>query len=624
MRYLGGKAYSRSEAWRHLAFLIGHWHLRGYGHWAVEEKTSGKLAGRIGFLNPEGWPGFEIGWTLGRSFWGKGYAIEGARRALDYAFTQLDQAHVISLIHPQNREVRAAIIGRVLGVLCHVTGWVAPMYGAGRLESRNIREYETAARYARDCGRDDLVDCLSSFKLILSKLVVLFLVLSNFATNASSQQSLKVDRQELAAQVRAEFRHAWRGYKKYAWGHDDLRPLSKTHHDWYAQPLLMTPVDALDTMIIMGLSVEARDTREYIVKNLSFDKDIYVQNFEITIRLLGGLLSSYQLTGDRRLLILAEDLGKRLLPVFDSPTGIPYRFVNLKTGKVRGEISNPAETGTLLIEFGTLGKLTGKPVFYHRAKRALVETYNRRSPIGLIGTRINVETGKWTNTDSHISAEIDSYYEYLLKSWLLFDDQDCKRMWLASISSVNKYLAEEMDRGVNRRIGMELWYGHADMNSGKRTTTTYGALDAFLPAVLALSGDLKRARRLQDSSFKMWKLNGIEPEELNYQTMEVVHAGYPLRPEIVESTYYLYHYTKNPEYLRMGRTLFEDFVKYCRTDEGYAALKSVVTKEKSDSMQSFLFAETFKYFYLLFAPPKTLDFDRVIFNTEAHPVRKMR
>src|SRR4029434_6450982 len=124
------------------------------------------------------------------------------------------------------------------------------------------------------------------------------------------------------------------------------------------------------------------------------------------------------------------------------------------------------------------------------------------------------------------------------------------------------------------------------------------------------------------SSMKMWNQHGIEPEEFDYAKMEVVSAGYPLRPEIVESTYYLYHYTKDPKYLRMGEQFWRDFVKNCRTDEAYAALKSVVTKEKADSMQSFLFAETFKYFYLLFAPRQTLDFNRVIFNTEAHPMRK--
>jgi len=423
----------------------------------------------------------------------------------------------------------------------------------------------------------------------------------------------------LAAEVRTEFLHAWNGYKKYAWGHDDLKPLSHTYHDWYAEPLLMTPVDALDTMILMGLKDEANSTREYIVKNLSFDKDISVQNFEITIRLLGGLLSSYELTGDRRLLKLADDLGRRLLPVFESPTGLPYRYVNLRTGKVSGEVSNPAETGTLLIEFGTLSKLTKNPVYFQKAKRALVETYKRRSPIGLVGTWININTGQWTDTDSHISGAIDSYYEYLLKCWLLFDDQDCKRMWGDSIVAINKYLE---DRIVLDRSAASLWYGHADMNTGKRTASTYGALDAFFPAVLALSGDITRARNLQASSMVMWRQNGIEPEEFDYRAAKVTAPGYPLRPEIIESTYYLQHFTKDELFTRNGEEMWKDFVKYCRTDEGYAALKNVVTKEKSDSMQSFLFAETFKYFYLLFAPKQTLAFDKVIFNTEAHPVKK--
>jgi len=461
----------------------------------------------------------------------------------------------------------------------------------------------------------------------LRTLASLLLILSVAASAAYPQQLHRnAPSHRIAAEVRGEFLHAWNGYKKYAWGHDDLKPLSKSYHDWYAEPLLMTPVDALDTMILMGLKDEATTTKNYIIQHLSFDKDISVQNFEVTIRLLGGLLSSYQLTGDKRLLALAEDLGNRLLPVFASPTGMPYRFVNLKTGKVRDAESNPAETGTLLIEFGTLSKLTRRTVFYDKAKRALVETYKRRSAIGLVGEKINVETGQWINTDSHISGAIDSYYEYLLKCWLLFGDEDCHRMWLDSIAAINKNLAEEVPRNQRTLLGPlnipELWYGHADMTSGKRTFTTYGALDAFFPAVLALSGDLKSARRLQTSSFRMWKLNGIEPEEINYQTMAVTYPGYPLRPEIVESTYYLYHYTKDPKYLAMGEQLFRDFVKHCRTETGYAALKSAVTKEKSDSMQSFLFAETFKYFYLLFAPRRTLDFDKVIFNTEAHPIRR--
>jgi len=455
----------------------------------------------------------------------------------------------------------------------------------------------------------------------MRKLIVSVLILSSLSTINAQQPN----RAKLAAEVKNEFLHAWSGYKKYAWGHDDLNPLSKTSHDWYAQPLLMTPVDALDTMWLMGFKDEYAKTQRYVLENLSFDKDLSVQNFEVTIRLLGGLLTNYQLSGDKRFLQLAEDLGNRLLPAFDSPTGMPYRYVNLRTKAVSKPVSNPAETGTLLIEFGTLSKLTGNPVFYDKAKRALEATYKRRSSIGLVGEWINVETGQWTKTDSHISGAIDSYYEYLLKCSVLFKDQECTAMWRESSLAINKYLKDGTRRQEGNPVDIavpHVWYGHVDMNTGKRGATTYGALDAFFPAVLALSGDLKTAKELQESSFFMWNLHDIEPEEYDYREGKITSPGYPLRPEIVESTYYLYQYTRDPYYLRMGEQLWRDFVKYCRTDEGYAALKSVITKEKADAMQSFLFAETFKYFYLLFAPTNTLHLNSVVFNTEAHPIKR--
>jgi glycosyl hydrolase family 47 len=226
-----------------------------------------------------------------------------------------------------------------------------------------------------------------------------------------------------------------------------------------------------------------------------------------------------------------------------------------------------------------------------------------------------------------VSAEIDSYYEYLLKCWLLFGDQDCRDMWEASIVKVNTYLADEGENMSKKNVNApmivgDLWYGHADMNTGKRTETTTGALDAFFPGLLALDGDLNRARALQDSMFKMWQAHGIEPEVYNYKTGKVEHGGYPLRPEIVESAYVLFKKTKDPKYIAMGKQMWDDFVKHCRTDVAYAGLKSVETKEKTDYMHSFLFAETFKYFYLLFASEKTLDFEKIVFNTEAHPIRR--
>ena len=421
------------------------------------------------------------------------------------------------------------------------------------------------------------------------------------------------DRAALAAQTREELRHAWRGYERYAWGHDELKPVSRTAHDWYGESLLMTPVDALDTLLLAGLRDEAERAKALILEKLSFDRDVPVKNFEITIRLLGGLLSAHQATGDPRLLALADDLGTRLLPAFASPTGMPYMFVNLKTGKTSGARSNPAEIGTLLLEFGTLSKLTGKPVFYEKAKRALTALYERRSPIGLVGEEIDVETGQWLSPASHVGGGIDSYYEYLLKAARLFGDADCERMWRESLRALNGRLADEAPSG--------LWYGQVDMNTGKRTASEFGALHAFLPGVLVLGGDVAHARRLQESCLAMWKLRGIEPELLDYRTMRVLSSEYPLRPEIIESAFYLYRFTKDPKYLEMGRTFFDAIRARCRTDAGYTVLKSVDSGEQGDLMPSYFLAETLKYFYLLFSE-EPWDFERTVFNTEAHPLRR--
>ncbi len=415
--------------------------------------------------------------------------------------------------------------------------------------------------------------------------------------------------------VKVQFLHAWKAYKQYAWGHDALKPLSKQPHDWYGTSLLMTPVDAYDVMLIMGLKNEASETKKLILDSLSFNKNIEVQSFEITIRLLGGLLSAYELDNrDQRFLDLAKDLGDRLLPVFNSKTGMPYRYVNLQTGKIRDSINNPAEIGTCLIEFGTLSKLTGNPVYYEKAKKALVAIYQHRSPIGLVGTWINVETGEWTNSTSHIGGAIDSYYEYLMKAWLLFGDEECKTMYDEHNRAIQKYVA---DTASGR-----LWYGQVDMKTGERTGTEFGSLECFFPAVLCLGGDVDRAKYLQESSITMWNQYDIEPEGFDYRKMEATSKQYYLRPEIIESAYYLFHFTGDSNYLKQGEVFYRNLVKYCKVDAGFAKLNDVTTKEKDDSMESFFFAETLKYLYLLFAPPDAIKFNDVIFNTEAHPVRR--
>lgn len=415
-----------------------------------------------------------------------------------------------------------------------------------------------------------------------------------------------------AREVREAFLHAWSAYERHAWGHDALRPLSAGWRDWYDTTLVMTPVDAYDTMLLMGLDDEAERARELVFERLSFDHDMTVQVFEVNIRLLGGLLAAYQMDGHRRWLELATDLGDRLLPAFQSPTGLPYVRVNLATGAVEAPDNNPAEIGTLTLEFGLLSRLTGDPRYFDAVKAAVQRVHAQRSSLGLVGEVIDVETGDWLNTSSHVSGRIDSWYEYLLKAWLLFGDEDFLSMWESGRDAFDAHVAQEVDG--------RLWYGQVDMLTGERTGTRFGALDAFLPAVLALGGDVERAARLQESVAFMWDTWGVEPESFDYVTLEMGYAAYPLRPEAIESAYTLFVLTGDERWREMGKDMFRRVVEATRVSDGFAHLRDVRTGELNDAMESFFLAETLKYAYLL-ANPGALDFDAVVFNTEAHPLR---
>jgi RimJ/RimL family protein N-acetyltransferase len=141
MRYIGeGRTLSRADAWRQMAFFLGHWQLRGYGTWAAELKETGLCVGRIGLHQPEGWPGLEVGWLLDRSCWGRGLATEGGRVALDHAFTRLGAEHVISVIQPDNaRSIRVAErLGERFERPVVVNGIAVAIYGMGRADYRGV------------------------------------------------------------------------------------------------------------------------------------------------------------------------------------------------------------------------------------------------------------------------------------------------------------------------------------------------------------------------------------------------------------------------------------------------------------------------------------------------------
>lgn len=428
------------------------------------------------------------------------------------------------------------------------------------------------------------------------------------------QASNSKNKEEQAAKVVAATQHAWQGYMKYAKGFDALKPISKQGENWYHTSLLMTPIDAFDTFTLMGLKTEADEAKELIFSNLNFDIDIDVQLFEINIRLLGGLLSAYELDGDKRFLTLAEDLCKRLLPAFKTKTGMPYRYVNLKTGALRDSLNNPAEIGTCLLEFCKLTQLTGDSTYYKVAKNAVMAVYKRRSSIDLVGTIIDVNTGEWKKTECQIGARLDSYFEYLYKNWLLTGDKECFDAWETHRKAIAKYLITDTPNGT--------FLTRVDMNTGKETRSLYGALDAFYTGLLALSGDIVTAQKIQEGNFYMWTKFNIEPEVFDFKKDSVLYPSYPLRPENIESCFYIYRKTHDSKYLEMGKRMIDDIIDKCKTEAGFAAVKNVTTLELEDSMESFFFAETLKYSYLLFAPEDKLDLEKLVFNTEAHPLKK--
>ncbi|MDA3942565.1 MAG: glycoside hydrolase family 47 protein [Bacteroidetes bacterium] len=434
-------------------------------------------------------------------------------------------------------------------------------------------------------------------------------------TGVENKSSEKPVIGKAAENVRNETLRSWQAYKKYAWGHDALAPLSKTAKDWYDEPLYISPIDAYSTLYMMGFEDETRLIEAYVVDSLDFDKDLDAKVFEVNIRILGGLLSMYELSRNAAVLEKAKDFADRMLPAFDTKTGIPTYWVNLKTGQAHGDTVNVAEAATYTFEMGVLSYYTQDPKYYQAGKKATLAIFDRRSEIGLIGDVIDVNTGEWVSTQSHICAGVDSYYEYLYKSYLLFGDDELGRLWEESIKGINTYMAETCDG--------KLWYGRADMHSGEKVSSVITLYDAFFPAILALSGDTDRAIKLQSSWDYLWNLNGLEPMVYDYKKATSSYPAYDLNPEIIESAYYLFKLTGDSSFYKMNAQYWSDIKQYCKTDIAFTSIKNVETKEQKDYMPTFFFAETLKYLYLTFTEDEqSYPFSDYTFNTEAHPFKR--
>jgi hypothetical protein len=417
----------------------------------------------------------------------------------------------------------------------------------------------------------------------------------------------------LAHDVKSETQRAWGAYVKYAWGQDELLPLSRSSNNWYSEPLYISLIDAYSTLKIMGLDEEASRIEHFVADTISFDKDIYVKTFEVNIRILGGLLSMYDMTGNAKILDKAIDLGDRLLNAFHPGTGLPYYYVNLATGSTRGDTVCVAEIGSFLLEMGVLSYYTADARYYQAAKRCARALFDSRSPIGLIGQDFSVTSGKVLDSITQIGCFTDSFYEYLYKAWLLFGDNELKMMWDELIIPIDTHIAYETDSA--------LWYGVVNSYTGEMINPHVTLWDAYFPSVLALSGDISKSAKAQKTWDWLWNKHGLVPMGYNFILDSITTPNYHLNPEVIESAYYLWHFTQEQQYLDMVKRYWSDTKKYCRTDIAFTHIEDVRTMKQSDQLSTFFFAENLKYFYLAFNPEAVVNPSTHVFNTEAHPFK---
>lgn len=471
--------------------------------------------------------------------------------------------------------------------------------------------------------------------------------------------------------VRNAMQHAWGGYSQYAFGYDELKPLSNSSDDkWGGWGITM--IDALDTLYIMEMYEEFNTAVRHISK-VDFARttpNYKVSFFEMVIRSLGGLLSAYEMSLDKRLLEKAQQVGDALAVAFDTPSGIPYNSVDINAGHaVNSSRISIAEAGTVQLEYWKLSELTGNSTYHKLAQRVIdILDKDKKPHKGLYPVLIDTSTGKLTHSQITFGGQGDSFYEYLLKQYILSGQthDQYRRMYEESIDSMKQKM-------VSRSLYDSQMYYIGDMDStATKFSPRFQHLTCFAPGMLALGSkvldrpdDLEYAKRITYTCFQMYnrthtglsaeyvlfrekKNQGVQPDvvvkdvtksgfieesTLDGPTKEEMERGfyfgsnkdYILRPEVVESLMYMYRITGDPVYKDWGWQIFLAIDRYTKTRAAFAAYNDVTNtdkaKEQRDSMESFFLAETLKYLYLLFSPVDYYSLDDYVFNTEAHPYK---
>mmetsp|Transcript_166 Transcript_166/g.325 ORF Transcript_166/g.325 Transcript_166/m.325 type:complete len:769 (-) Transcript_166:1192-3498(-) len=431
-------------------------------------------------------------------------------------------------------------------------------------------------------------------------------------------------------EVRGMFDHAYHSYLRHGFPLEEVKPLScvgrlperRGNLDDLYGGYPLTLIEAAPTLFMLNRTEFERVL--YLVEiHTSFDKDVTVSLFETTIRMLGGLLSIHMLatssmdTYNNSMLLLAEDLGSRLLPAFSSRTGIPYSRVNLRRGVLPGESPENclAGAGTLMLEFGLLSRLVRDAKYEEASRKATWALFSRKSTLDLIGKGINVETGQWTHPIAGIGAGSDSFYEYLVKAHILFGDKDMLQMFIQAYEA------------IMRNSGHEFFYPDLYIESGNLVSTMVDSLAAFWPAMQVLVGDIDNAQETTRAYAALWKMHKFLPERFDYLSGNVYSSPgsslYPLRPELAESAFFLWQATHDDEWRQVGREMVHS-LRSTRVVCGYATVTDVHSGTVEDRLDTYWFSETTKYLYMLFADDDELaaygPSDGLLFTTEGHPI----
>lgn len=430
-----------------------------------------------------------------------------------------------------------------------------------------------------------------------------------------------IDWRAFGEDVRGEMRWAWRQYREHAWGKDQIKPLSggfesfplKDHH------LGLSLIEALDTLWLMELDDEFREGVEWAKANLDFDVDGEVSVFETSIRLVGGLLSAYHACGDPALLRKARDCADRLLPSFAaSPIGIPHRYINLKTGALRDPITNPAETGTFLPEFGFLSRATGDDRYRAAAKRAQVAMFERRSKLGLLADSIDCMTGEWKSRRATIGPPSDSYYEYLWDGWDLLGDRDCLKMYRACTAAILKHQP--------RRHDGHLWMVNVDFETGQQLDWEQDELGSFYGGLLAQGSAAALGAAHTRTWAAMQRRFGVLPEDLDASALKPLSVSNALRPELADAALNHWLLDRREEWRHVCRDHYLAMKRWNKARYGYADLADVTAhpKTQSDHCPGYWWSEQMKYYYLIFADARRVDYRRLYLSTEGNILRGFR